>query len=192
MSNRIAIVYHSGYGHTRKLAEAVLAGAQAVGGDATLYALSSEGTLPEGCWEALEAADAIVFGSPTYMGSVSWQFKKFADESSKVWFNQKWKDKVFAGFTNSATINGDKLSTIHYMFTLAMQHSGVWVGTGLMPSNSKAAKRDDVNYLGSYSGLMGQSPSDSSPDEGPLPGDLETAKLFARRVVERTAAIRGR
>ena len=88
---------------------------------------------------------------------------------------------MFAGFTNSATMNGDKLSTLHYLFTLAMQHSGVWVGTGMMPSNSKAATRNDVNYVGSFSGAMAQSPSDASPAEM-LPGDLETARQFGARV----------
>ena len=124
------------------------------------------------------------------MGMVSWQFKKFADASSKPWAGQKWKDKVFAGFTNSATITGDKFNTLHYMITLAMQHSGFWVSSGMMPSNSKAAKRNDVNYLGSYGGLISQSPSDSSPDEGPLPGDLETGKLFGKRIAEATIQIR--
>jgi multimeric flavodoxin WrbA len=113
---------------------------------------------------------------------VSWQFKKFADASSKRWFTQAWKDKLFAGFTNSATMNGDKLSTLHYLFTLAMQHSGVWVGTGMMPSNSKAAKRDDVNYVGSFSGAMATTPSDASAQDM-LPGDLETARLFGARVL---------
>jgi multimeric flavodoxin WrbA len=122
-------------------------------------------------------------GSPTYMGSVSWQFKKFADSSSKVWFSQGWKDKVMAGFTNSATMNGDKLSTLHYLFTLAMQHSGVWVGTGMMPSNSKAANRNDLNFVGSFSGAMAQTPSDAGVDEM-LAGDLETAKQFGKRVAE--------
>jgi NAD(P)H dehydrogenase (quinone) len=183
----LAIVYHSGYGHTKKLAEAVHAGALAAGATATLHAIDAEGNLPEESWSALDAADAIIFGSPTYMGSVSWQFKKFADASSKVWFTQKWKDKIMSGFTNSATMNGDKHSTLHYFITLAMQHSGIWVGTGLMPSNSKAAQRNDVNFVGSFGGLMSQSPSDSSPEEGPPPGDLETAKLFAKRVAEITA-----
>jgi NAD(P)H dehydrogenase (quinone) len=182
---QVAIVYHSGYGHTRKQAEAVQAGvAAAAGVQATLYAIDAEGNLPESAWAALDVADAIVFGSPTYMGTVSWQFKKFADASSKAWFTQKWKNKVMAGFTNSASMNGDKLSTLHYLFTLAMQHGAIWVGTGLMPSNSKGAQRNDVNYMGSFSGLMAQSPSDSSPDEGPLPGDLETAKLFGQRIAE--------
>ncbi len=175
---KVIVVYHSGYGHTQRMAEAVAAGA-----GATLLPIDAAGNLPADGWDTLNAADAIIMGSPTYMGSVSWQFKKFADESSKPWFTQQWQDKVFAGFTNSASLSGDKLSTLHYMFTLAMQHSAIWVGTGLMPSNTKAAQRNDVNYIGSFSGAMAQSPSDSSPDEMP-PGDLETARLFGKRVAE--------
>lgn len=176
--SKIAIVYHSGYGHTKRMAEAVAEGAKG-----ELIAIDAEGNITEAQWTTLGAADAIIFGSPTYMGSVSWQFKKFADASSKPWFSQAWKNKISAGFTNSATMNGDKLSTLHYLFTLSQQHSMIWVGTGLMPSNSKAAQRNDVNFVGSYSGAMAQSPSDASPDEM-LPGDLETAKLFGARVAE--------
>jgi NAD(P)H dehydrogenase (quinone) len=181
--SKIAVVFHSGYGHTLRMAKAVAEGAKA-----DLVAIDADGNLPEGGWETLNAADAIIMGSPTYMGSVSWQFKKFADASSKPWFTQTWKDKLFAGFTNSATMNGDKLSTLHYLFTLAMQHSGIWVGTGLMPSNAKAAQRNDVNYVGSFSGAMAQSPSDSSPDEMPA-GDLETARLFGQRVAQVAARL---
>ncbi len=182
---KTVVVYHSGYGHTQRMAQAVADGA-----NAELVAIDAEGNLTEAQWASLAAADAIIMGSPTYMGSVSWQFKKFADASSKPWFSQQWKDKVFAGFTNSATMNGDKLSTLHYLFTLAMQHSGIWVGTGLMPSNSKAAQRNDVNYVGSFSGAMAQSPSDASPAEM-LQGDLDTAKLFGKRVVDVAAKLRG-
>jgi multimeric flavodoxin WrbA len=177
----IVIVYHSGYGHTRKVAEAV---AQGSGG--ALLAIDAEGNLPDAGWAQLLAARTIVFGSPTYMGSVSWQFKKFADASSKPWFGQAWKDKLAAGFTNSATMNGDKFSTLHYFITLAMQHSMLWVGSGLMPSNSKAATRNDINYVGSFAGLMTATPSDASPEEV-LPGDIETARKFGQRVAEVTA-----
>ena len=183
--SKIAVVFHSGYGHTLRMAQSVAAGA-----GAQLVAIDAEGNLAEQDWATLNAADAIIMGSPTYMGTVSWQFKKFADASSKAWFTQAWKDKLFAGFTNSATMNGDKHSTLHYLFTLAMQHSGIWVGTGLMPSNKKSAQRNDINYVGSFSGAMAQSPSDSSPDEMP-PGDLETAKLFGQRVAEVAAKLRG-
>ncbi len=182
--SKIAVVYHSGYGHTQRMAQAVAEGA-----GAELVAIDAEGNLPEGGWDTLAAADAIIMGSPTYMGSVSWQFKKFADASSKAWFSQAWKDKLFAGFTNSASMNGDKLSTLHYLFTLAMQHGGVWVGTGMMPSNSKAAKRDDINYMGSFSGAMAQSPSDAGAAEMSV-GDLDTAKAFGKRVADTAAKIK--
>jgi NAD(P)H dehydrogenase (quinone) len=181
----IVVVYHSGYGHTKKVAESVAAGA-----GAALIAIDANGDITEADWGTLGAADAIIFGSPTYMGTVSWQFKKFADASSKAWFGQAWKDKLFSGFTNSATMNGDKHSTLHYFITLAMQHSGVWVGTGLMPSNSKAATRNDVNYVGSFAGMMAQSPSDSGPDEVPA-GDLETGRLFGKRVADMAVKIKG-
>lgn len=175
---QIAVVVHSGYGHTLRMAQAVAAGA-----GATLVAIDAEGQLTEQDWATLNAADAIIMGSPTYMGSVSWQFKKFADATSKVWFTQGWRNKIFAGFTNSATMNGDKLSTLHYLFTLAMQHGGLWVSTGMMPSNTKAAQRNDLNYVGSFCGAMAQSPADSSPEEM-LSGDLETARQFGQRVAE--------
>ena len=176
MSKKIAVVYFSGYGHTRRMAESVAQGAAA-----TLLAVDQEGQLPEGGWDTLGAADAIIFGAPTYMGSVPWQFKKFLDASSRIWFNQGWKDKIAAGFTNSASMNGDKLSTLHYLFTVSMQHSMVWVGTGLMPSNAKAATRNDVNYVAAFSGAMAATPSDASVEEM-LAGDLETARLFGARV----------
>jgi len=181
--SHIVIVYHSGYGHTAKVAQAV---AESSGG--TLLPIDAEGNLPDGGWEQLAAARTIVFGSPTYMGSVSWQFKKFADASSKAWFTQGWKDKLAAGFTNSASMNGDKLSTLHYLFTLSQQHGMLWVGTGLMPSNSKAATRDDINYVASSSGLMTTTPSDASVDEM-VPGDLATARAFGERLKQVTARL---
>ena len=57
------VVYHSGYGPTQRVAQQVADGA-----GAELLAIDAEGNLPEGGWEQLQAADAIVFGSPTYMG----------------------------------------------------------------------------------------------------------------------------
>ena len=82
-------------------------------------------------------------------------------------------------------MNGDKFSTLHYFMTLAMQHSMIWFGTGLMPSNSKAATRDDINYVGSFGGLMTTTPSDATADEM-VPGDIATAKAFGERIAEVT------
>jgi NAD(P)H dehydrogenase (quinone) len=182
---RVVVVYHSGYGHTQRMAQAVAEGA-----NAELIAIDAAGNLPAGGWEQLKAVDAIIFGTPTYMGSVSWQFKKFADASSKPWYAQEWKDKVAAGFTNSAGMMGDKQGTLTTLFTLAMQHGMIWVSQGLMPANTKSAKRDDVNYLVSYSGAIAQSPSDGGTGDMSA-GDLATARLFGKRVADIATRLKG-
>jgi len=173
-----AVVYHSGYGHTKRLAEAVAAGAAA-----SLIAIDAEGNISENEWGKLNAADAIIFGSPTYMGGPSWQFKKFADTSSKAWAEEIWKNKIFGGFTNSASINGDKLNTLQYFVLLAGQHGGLWVSLAIKPAHFKASKRDDPNRMGSYIAPMAQSDADAAPDEM-SEGDLETARLYGVRVAE--------
>ena len=169
--SKVVVIYHSGYGHTQRMAQSVARGA-----DAELLEISAEGNLPEGAWDTLAAADAIVMGSPTYMGSVSWQFKKFADATSKKWFTSAWKDKVAGGFTCSASPSGDKLSTIQYFITLAMQQGMVWVG-------QPALNDGTINRLGSNSGVMAQvGPQD--PASAIAQGDLDTAAAYGKRVAE--------
>ncbi|MFW2735644.1 flavodoxin family protein, partial [Acinetobacter baumannii] len=175
-SSNIAVVYFSGYGHTKVVAETF---ANEI--NAQLIQIDQEGNITEQDWETLNNAKGIVFGAPTYMGTAPWQFKKFADATSKVWFTRGWQDKVFAGFTNSASLNGDKQVTLIQLQTLASQHGGIWVSLGLLPANTKDATREDVNNLGGSVGLLVQSPSDASVDEVPT-GDLETAKVYAKRV----------
>lgn len=182
---KVVVVFHSGYGHTVKQAEAVAAGAQA-----ELIAIDAEGNITDDNWASLAAADAIVFGSPTYMGNVSWQFKKFADASSKPWGAQQWKDKIMGGFTNSATMNGDKHAVMGVLQGLAMQHSGIWVGLGLMPSNAKSAQRDDINYVGGFAGAFMQTPADAGVDEVNA-GDLETARLYGERIASIAKKMQG-
>mgnify|MGYP000671018443 CR=1 FL=1 len=174
--SKIAVVYHSGYGHTKVIAETFANEIQA-----TLIEVDQEGNIQDQDWDTLDAADAIVFGAPTYMGGVPWQFKKFADASSKRWFTRAWADKVFGGFTNSASMNGDKQVTLISLHTLASQHGGIWVSLGILPSNKKSAARNDINYMGSFGGAMVQSPADASAEEIPQ-GDLETVRAYAQRV----------
>lgn len=180
----IIVVYHSGYGHTQLVAEEVAKGA-----GAELLRIDADGELPEFGWEKLEKADAIIFGTPTYMGAPSWQFKKFADASSKPWFARAWHDKVFGGFTTSASLNGDKQVALISLQTLASQHGGIWVSLGLSPSNTKASTREDINTLGGSVGLLVQGPSDGGAEDIPA-GDLETARLYGQRIARVTDKFR--
>lgn len=179
----VSIVYHSGYGHTKAIAEAVQKGAAGVAGiDAKLMDVDHLD------WDVLAASHAIVFGSPTYMGGVSAQFKGFADASSKVWFGQGWKDKLAAGFTVSASRNGDKASTLDYFQTLAAQHSMLWVSMGLMPgNNSSKGSEADLNRMGSYDGLSVQANADQGV-EGIHESDFRTANALGERIAK--AALR--
>jgi NAD(P)H dehydrogenase (quinone) len=178
--SKIVIVYHSGYGHTKVVAEAVARGAQSVAGAvvALIPVAEAEARAAE-----FDAADAIIFGAPTYMGSASAPFKAFMDWSSKAWFEQKWKNKIAAGFTNSSSYSGDKLNTLVQMFVLAMQHGMIWVGLGLMPgNNSSKGSPNDLNRIGSYAGAMTQANTDVGPDLAPPDSDKRTAEHLGRRV----------
>ena len=178
----IAIPYHSGYGHTKRVAEFVAEGANSVEGITAILLNVDDIDFPTGDhatgWELLDAAHGIIFGSPTYMGGVSGPFKVFADKTSKAWFTQGWKDKVAAGFTNSLGLSGDKLSTLQYFVTLSQQHGMIWVGQG---EPARTNTPDSINRVSSSTGLMTQS-DNVPPEESPSSGDIETAKLFGARI----------
>ena len=175
---KTVVVYHSGYGHTQRVAQFVAQGA-----NAQLVAIDADGNISEDDWAALDAADAIIFGSPTYMGMASWQFKKFADATSKRWYAGAWKDKVAGGFTISAQLSGDKVSTLQYFITLAMQNGMIWVGQPEMNDGT-------INRLGASTGLMAQVGPTSPADDIPQ-GDLDTAKGYGARVAAVAAKLRG-
>jgi len=176
----IAIVYHSGYGHTARQAQAVADGVEGVA-DAKAILIPVDKI--EEHWATLETADGIVFGSPTYMGSVSGPFKTFMDASSKPWYARAWKDKVAAGFTNSASQSGDKLNTLIQLAIFAAQHGMVWVGLDTLPGNNNSkGSVEDLNRLGSFLGAMAQSNADQGADVAPPEADLRTAAVLGARV----------
>jgi NAD(P)H dehydrogenase (quinone) len=179
----VAIVYHSGFGHTQALAEAVASGVRTVPG-------STASLIPVADAEAraaeLDAADAIIFGSPTYMGGLSAEFAKFKDWTSSRWMQGAWRNKLAAGFTVSASWNGDKHNTLYQLLTLAVQHGMVWVGLGLPPgNNSSTGSIADLNRLGASIGAMGQANADQGV-EGIAASDFKTFEALGRRVAEAT------
>lgn len=177
--SKIAVVYHSGYGHTAAVAKAVARGAASVAD--TESQLISVADIDKH-WDDLNGADAIIFGAPTYMGSVSAPFKAFMDASAKVWFTQGWKDKVAAGFTHSGSQNGDKFNSVTQLFTFAMQHGMIWTGLGLLPGNNTSkGSADDLNRLGGFGGALTQSNNDQGA-EAIIDSDLKTAEHLGKRV----------
>lgn len=186
---QIAIVYHSGFGHTAKVAEHVATGANGVADvTATLYKADDLATPDAGPWDALAAADGIIFGAPTYMGSASGVMKQFMDASSKAWFTDTWKDKIAAGFTNSGSLAGDKASTLLQFATFAAQHGMIWVSVGMKTgfASSTDSFDDALNRAGHFVGLGTRAATDQPADVAPDAADLKTAELFGARVAEAT------
>ena len=182
----VSVVYFSGTGHTQIMAESVAKGAEQVNGTTVQILRITGEQITQGRWkdeaivEQLNQSDAIVFGSPTYMGGVAAQFKAFIDAASAIWFQQGWKDKIAGGFTHSGYPSGYKQGTLLYLVINAMQHSMIWVGTGEM-----AMQENGVNRLGSFLGPMGNTPPDFSGGAPQLePGDLLTAELYGTRIAE--------
>ena len=190
---RIAIVYHSGWGHTARMAEAVAAGVEEVeGAEALLMTIQDA----QSRWDDLASADAIIFGSPTYMGGVSAQFKAFQEATSKAVMGKgfAWKNKLAAGFTNSGARSGDKLATLVQIALFAAQHGMHWINLDLPPANnSTTGSEQDLNRLGFWLGAAAQSNTDQGPDLAPPESDLLTARHLGRRVAQVTLQfVRGR
>lgn len=174
---KIAIVYHSNYGHTRKVAHAIEEGAQAYAQDKVeVRALD----IDEMDWEFADAAQMMVFGSAVYMGSITAEFKTFMDSTSKRWFHRKWHGKWAAGFANSGGLSGDKLAALQQICLFSMQHGMNWAGFPVMPTGHSET---DINRLSSFLGLMTQS-IDASPEITPGEGDINTAKLFGEHLAQ--------
>ncbi|WHO39300.1 flavodoxin family protein [Sphingobium sp. AP49] len=181
--SKIAIVYHSGFGHTDVLARDVARGVTDSGGVADLLRIDGLQADFGEFFDRLADADAIIFGSPTYMGTVSAPMKAFMDASAKVYFTKQWKDKLGAAFTVSGSPSGDKLNTLTSLAIFAAQHGMLWIGTGQNPGNNddESAATDAENRLGSFIGAMAQAANDS-PDVTPKAGDRATARSLGRRV----------
>ena len=183
----IAIAYHSGYGHTARQAAAVAHGVESVEG-ATVELLPVDEP-DDVLWDRLTAADAIIFGAPTYMGSPSAVFKAFAEAAvGPVWANDlSWRDKIAAGFTNSKAMSGDKLNSLVDLAVFAAQHGMIWVGLDIYPGWAEStASIEDLNRLGSWMGAMAQSDADLSAEKAPPETDLRTAAALGARVARIT------
>lgn len=180
---KVSVVYHSGFGHTKKVAESVAEGARSnPNAEVLLIEVGEVGKY----WDELDNSDAIIMGAPTYMGSLSGEFKKFMDESGLIrWREKRWEDKLAAGFTNAASRSGDKLNSLIQLAIFAAQHHMNWINLGLPPGHNASFTSEDIlNRHSFWLGVGTQSDRDLGPELSPPPADLKTAEFLGRRVAE--------
>ena len=178
---KLAVIYHSATGTTRSLAQEIIHGASSVSNVVTMEIEISGKDIVDGRYvndrviQSLHSSQAMIFGSPTYMGCVSAQFKAFADATGDLWSQQLWANKIAAGFTIGSNLNGDQLNTLQYLQIFANQHGMLWSSLDI-PGNLDDEGR---NRLGAQSGLIAHS------TEGTInPIDVTTARYFGQRVAK--------
>jgi len=181
---KVSIVYDSSFkGNTAALAECVAEGAREVEG-AEVHLVHVDDV--PGRWKDLHTADAIIFGSPTYIGSVSGKFKLFIEQlAGEVWLKRMWKNKLAAGFTVSAGRSGDKMNCLTQMVVFASQMAMIWVPQHVLGGNySTKGSEKDMNRMAGYLGVMAQANIDEPPEVSPPESDRETAREHGRHVAQ--------
>lgn len=181
MSN-VSIIYFSQGGTTSLLAKTISEGVTAAGANAELISIEQE-HFENGRWKndailaKLSESDAIIFGTPTYMGGVSAQFKAFADATGFIWYGRGWRGKLAGGFTISGSQSGDKLHSLQYLSILAAQHGMIWANWDEMPRQP-----DGTNQVGSFMGLMATNPAEHGTPPALSEADVLSAEKYGRYI----------
>ncbi|HHB80769.1 MAG TPA: flavodoxin family protein [Aliiroseovarius sp.] len=176
---RIVIPHFSGGAATRNLAQRIAEGCEQAGlANAQLISVDA---LSQTDWQTLEQSDAIIFGTPTYMGGVAAPMKAFMDQTASFWAEQRWADKLAAGFTCGANTAGDKLATLQHLAIFAAQHGMIWVGQNMVGVVGRP-DQGAVNPDGAWLGLAATTPPQTTPQISPA--DAETARLFGARIAK--------
>jgi NAD(P)H dehydrogenase (quinone) len=144
---QIKVIFHSLYGHTYQLAEALAEGARSVT-NTEVQLLQVAETLPDSVLEkmgAVEAkkafahipvakpadltgADGLLFGSGTRFGSASAQLQTFFDSTGGLWAKGALIGKPAGVFVSTGTQHGGQESTLLNMHTFLLHHGMVVVG----------------------------------------------------------------
>ncbi|GAA4946570.1 NAD(P)H:quinone oxidoreductase [Streptomonospora halophila] len=162
----------------RKVAE--LAPAEAIATNPA-WAANAEATkdVAEATSDDVVWADAVVFGSPTRYGNITAQLKQFIDQLGPQWQQGLLADKVYSGFTSTATLHGGQESTL-----LALSHTFYHFGGIIVPPGyTDPSKFADGNPYGtSHVDAQGNSPVDDVT--------RTAAQVQARRVVSVAGALK--
>jgi NAD(P)H dehydrogenase (quinone) len=159
----VLVAYHSMGGHTEKMAQGVLEGAQSVPGTKVLLKRVGQVTANE-----LFSADALVVGSPVYWSNMAGEVKTFFDNwqfKFGVFPDFKMRNKVGAAFATGGQISSGKELTMLTILAAMLGNQMIVVSGG---------------------GAFGA----SATTEGDSPGidekELASAKELGQRVAEVT------
>jgi NAD(P)H dehydrogenase (quinone) len=195
---KLAIVYYSSTGTGTEIANEIAAAAEKAGAEVRIRkatelapqaAIDSNpvwaahhiatADIPAPTADDMEWADAVIFGSPTRFGNVAAQLKQFLDSLSPLWSQNKLADKVYSGFTSTATRHGGHESTLIALYNTIYHFGGIVVA----PGYTDAVKFADGNPYGTSHHTAGG--TDPVGDE-----TRDAARHQAERVVRIARALK--
>lgn len=175
MTVNVAIIYYSATGSVYDMAKAAEAAAEAAGAEVRLrkvgelapdaaiasneaWAAHAAATadVVEATPDDIDWADVVIFGTPTRYGNVAAQLKQYLDTLGPLWAQGKLADKVYVGFTSTATKRGGQESTLLALYNSVYHFGGIIVPPGY---TDPAVKFNDGNpYGASHVAGQGQFP----------------------------------
>ncbi|MEE4597179.1 NAD(P)H:quinone oxidoreductase [Streptomyces sp. DSM 41524] len=190
---KLAVVYYSSTGILSAIAAEIAQAAEKTGAEVRLlkaaelapqsaidstpaWAANAAATadIPVATPDDVEWADAVIFGSPTRFGNIASQLKQFIDTLGGLWAEGKLADKVYSGFTATATTHGGQESTLLALYNSVHHFGGILVA----PGYTDPAKFADGNPYG----------TSHVDDDGNTPVG-ETTRNAARIQAERVVRI---
>ncbi|MEW2384715.1 NAD(P)H:quinone oxidoreductase [Micromonospora sp. NPDC047707] len=194
----VAVIYYSATSITYQLAQAVCEAAGDAGAEVRLRKVrelapdeairSNSGwqahhletqNVPEAQLDDIAWADVVIFGSPTRYGMIAAQLKQFIDTTGPLWAQGALANKVYSGFTSTATSHGGQETTLTSLFTIFYHWGGVVVTPAYTDPSQFVAGNP---YGASHTSNNGEIAPDSLA--------LGAAALTARRAVEIGTALK--
>lgn len=202
---QVLIVYYSLYGHVAALAQAAAEGVDQVPDMVGVLRRVPETLSPEiiakmGATEAqkslslvpectlaeLEAADAILFGTPTRFGNMCGQLRQFLDATGQIWARGGLVGKPGGVFCSTATQHGGQETTLVSCIQTLLHHGMVVVG---LPYAFAGQSRLDEVTGGSPYGATTIAGGDGS--RMPSENELDGARYQGRHLAEIAKKLRG-
>lgn len=195
---KVTVVYYSSTGTITEIANALVAESESAGAQVRLrkapelapdaaidsnpaWRANIEATrsVPEATADDAVWADAVIFGSPTRFGNIAAQLKQYIDTLGGEWAQGRLADKVYSGFTSSATAHGGQESTLLALYNTIHHFGGIIVS----PGYTDGSKFVDGNPYGtSHVDAKGDKPVDETT--------RTAARIQAERVVRVAAAVK--
>ncbi len=194
---KILVLFYSMYGHTFRMASAVVEGVREAGGEPVFKQVTE--LVPENLWneevkkakelmkdvyvadpkEDLKGIDGMIIGSPTRFGNMCAQMRNFWDQTGGDWANGTLVGKPAAVFTSTNTQHGDQETTI-VSSNLTLLHQGCVI-VGLPYSFTEQMTVDEISGGSPYGASTVAGPKG---ERMPSTNELKMAKDLGKHLTE--------